>query len=65
MTKMRAKEYSGIREELKTSGISKEKLHMGKKLLQYMWQQVCYGLIGSARGKIACMFATIVDEVAT
>jgi hypothetical protein len=25
----------------------------------------CYGLIGLARGKNACMFATVVDDVAT
>ena len=65
MTTMRAQEDLGIREELKTSRISKEKLHMGKKLLRFLWQQVCYGLIGSARGKNACMFASVVDDVAT
>jgi hypothetical protein len=62
---MRSQEDSGIREELKTSGIMKEKLHMGKKLLQFLWQQVCYGLIGSARGKNDCMFASVIDDVAT
>ena len=62
MTKMRTQEDSRIWEELNTSGINKENLHMGNKLLQFMWQQVCYGLIGSARGKNACMFASVVLE---
>jgi hypothetical protein len=34
-----------------------------KKLLQFLWQQVCYGLIGSAKGKNACMFASVVGDV--
>ena len=43
---MREHKDSGIQEELRTSGFSKENLHMGKKLLQFRWQQVCYGLLG-------------------
>jgi hypothetical protein len=60
---VRAQEDSGTREELKTSGFNKEKLHMGKKLLQFLWQLVCYGLVESARGKNACMFASVVGDV--
>ena len=60
---MRAQEDPGIREELKSFGISKEKLHMGKKLVQFLWKQLCYGLMGSARGKNACMFSSVVGDV--
>jgi hypothetical protein len=34
-------------------------------LLQFLWQQVCYGLIRSARGKNVCMFVSVVDDVST
>jgi hypothetical protein len=36
---------------------------MGKKLLQFLWQQVCYGLMGSARGNNSCMFGSVVGDV--
>ena len=53
---MRAQEDSRIWEELKTFGIDKEKLHMGKKLLQFLWKQVCYDLLSQPEERmLACL----------
>jgi hypothetical protein len=58
---MRAQEDSGIQEELKTSGINKEKFYRGKKLLQFLWQQVCYGLLGQPEERmLACLQVLLV-----
>jgi hypothetical protein len=36
-------------------------LHMGKKLLQFLWQQVCYGLLGQPEERmLACLQVLLV-----
>jgi hypothetical protein len=51
------------REELKTSGINKEKLHMEKEVVAISVAASMLWLVGSARGKNACMFASVVGDV--
>ena len=61
MTTMRAQEDSEIWEELKTSRINKKKFHMGKKLLQFLWQQVCYDLLSQPEERmLACLQVLLV-----
>jgi hypothetical protein len=43
-------------------GSTRKKFIGRKKLLQFLWQQVCYNLL-SARGKNSCMFASVIDDV--
>jgi hypothetical protein len=53
---MRAQEDLGIWEELNTSRIIKKTFIGRKKLLQFLWQQVCYGLLGQSEERIlACL----------
>jgi hypothetical protein len=62
---MRAQEDSGIREELNTSGINKKKFYREKEVVAIYVAASMLWLVGSARGKNACMFASVVGDVAT
>jgi hypothetical protein len=55
---MRAQEDSGIREELKTSGINKEKFYREKEIVAISVAASMLWLVGTAKEKKnACMFA--------
>jgi hypothetical protein len=60
---VRAQEDSGIQEELKTSGINKEKFYREKEVVAISVAASMLWLVGSARGKNACMFASVVGDV--
>jgi hypothetical protein len=54
---MREKEDSGIREELKTYGISKENFYREKEIAPIFLVASMLWLVGIAKVKNACMFA--------
>ena len=63
-------DYSGKHKKIQESkkncrllGSTRKRFIGRKKLLQFTWQQVCYGLIGSAREKNDYMFASVVGDV--
>ena len=60
---MRAQEDSGIREELKTYGFSKEIFYREKEVATIYVAASMLWLVGLAKGKNACMFASVISDV--
>ena len=63
MTRMRAQEDSRIREELKISGINKEKFYREKEVTTIYVVASMLWFVGTAKGKNVCMFASVVGNV--
>ena len=60
---MKAQEDSEIWEELKTSKINKEKFYREKEIAAISVAASMLWLVGIAKEKNACMFASVVDDV--
>jgi hypothetical protein len=59
MTTMRAQEDSGIWEELKTSGINKEKLYMEKEVAAISVATSMLWLVGTTKGNNSFMLQVL------
>jgi hypothetical protein len=60
---MRAQEDSRFWEELNTFGINKKKIYREKEVATIFVAASMLWLVGSTRGKNACMFESVVDDV--
>ena len=60
---VRAQEDSGIQEELNTSGINKKKFYREKEVAATFVAASMLWLVGSAKGKNSCVFASVVGDV--
>ena len=63
MITMGAQEDPGIREELQTYGINKEKFYREKEVVAISVASSMLWLVVSTRGKNAYMFASVVGDV--